>query len=67
MSEKVSIITIFHGEEEFIPLIKDNYNNFLNKDYLELVIVDDGKENLIKEFCDLENIIYLHFGRSRKI
>ena len=66
MSEKVSIITILHGEEEFIPLIKDNYINFLNKvnhtNYLqdlELVVVDDGKENLIKEFCDLDNILYI--------
>ena len=60
MSEKVSIITIFHGEEEFIPLIRDNYNHFLNKDDLELVVVDDGKESSIKEFCDLDNILYLH-------
>ena len=58
MSEKVSIITIFHGDKEFIPLIRDNYNSFLNKDDLELVVVDDGKQNLIKEFCDLENILY---------
>ena len=71
MSEKVSIITILHGEEEFIPLIKDNYNNFLNKvnhtNYLqdlELVVVDDGKQNLIKEFCDLENILYLHLNEE---
>jgi hypothetical protein len=69
MSEKVSIITILHGDKEFIPLIRDNYNNFLNKvnhtNYLqdlELVIVDDGKENLIKEFCDLDNILYLHLS-----
>tara|TARA_Y100001958_G_C21245669_1_gene575489 strand:+ start:635 stop:1759 length:1125 start_codon:yes stop_codon:yes gene_type:complete len=69
MSEKVSIITIFHGDEEFIPLIRDNYNRFLNKanhtnylQELELVIVDDGKQNLIKEFCDLDNILYLHLN-----
>jgi hypothetical protein len=62
MSEKVSIITILHGDKEFIPLIKDNYNRFLNKDDLELVIVDDGKQSLIKEFCDLENILYLHLS-----
>ena len=71
MSEKVSIITIIHGDKEFIPLIKDNYNNFLNKvnhtNYLqdlELVVVDDGKQNLIKEICDLENIIYLHLNEE---
>lgn len=60
MSEKISIVTILHGEKEFIPLIKDNYNNFLDKDSLELVIVNDGKQNLIREFCDLENVLYLH-------
>ena len=62
MSEKVSIITIFHGDKEFIPLIRDNYNRFLNKDDLELVIVDDGKQSLIKEFCDLDNVLYLHLS-----
>lgn len=60
MSDKVSIITILHGDKEFIPLIRDNYNNFLDKDNLELVVVDDGKQSLIKELCDLENILYLH-------
>ena len=64
MTDYTSIITILHGEKEFIPLIKDNYNNFLDKDTLELVIVDDGKQNLIKEFCDLENILYLHLDEE---
>lgn len=64
MSEKVSIITVLHGDKEFIPLIRDNYNHFLNKDDLELVIVDDGKENLIREFCDLDNILYLHLDNT---
>ena len=71
MSEKISIVTILHGEKEFISLIKDNYNNFLDKlnhtNYLqdlELVIVDDGKQNLIKEFCDLENVLYLHLDEE---
>ena len=61
---KTSIITILHGEKEFIPLIRDNYNNFVEKENLELVIVDDGKENLMKEFCDLENILYLHLDKD---
>jgi hypothetical protein len=59
-----SIITILHGEKDFIPLIRNNYNNFLDKDTLELVIVDDGKENLISEFCDLDNILYLHLDKD---
>ena len=53
MSEKISIVTILHGEKDFIPLIKHNYNLLSNpenhKNYLqelELIIIDDGKENL---------------------
>jgi len=38
----VSVITLLHGETEFIPLIIHNYNNFLKTQELELVIVDDG-------------------------
>ena len=38
---------------------EENHKNYLQ--YFELVIVDDGKENLISEFCDLENILYLHY------
>ena len=64
MTTKTSIITILHGEEEFIPLIKYNYTNFVDKDSLELVIVDDGEKNLISHFSDLDNIIYLHLSRE---
>jgi len=57
----ISIITLFRGETEFIPLLKDNFNKF---DYppnkLELVIIDDGKESCISEFLDDERILYLH-------
>lgn len=71
MSEKVSVVTILHGETEFIPLIKDNYQNFCDKNNhkkylqeLELVIVDDGKENLNDHFSDLENCLYLHLTKE---
>ena len=37
-----SIITILHGEKEFIPLIKYNFKNFNDQVSLELIIVDDG-------------------------
>ena len=44
----ISIITLLSGEREFIPLIKANFENFdYPKDKLELVIVDDGIDNLI--------------------
>ena len=62
--DKVSIVTILHGEKEFIPLIKDNYNSFVNKEDLELVIIDDGKESLSEFFNDLENCIYLHLNKD---
>ncbi len=73
MTEKISIITILHGDKEFIPLIRDNYNNFVDKSNhknylqeLELVIVDDGDINLVEHFSDLENIIYLHLDKEEK-
>jgi len=31
MSETISVVTILHGEKEFIPLIKDNYQIFRDK------------------------------------
>ena len=60
MTEKVSIVTILHGETEFIPLIIDNFKNFNDQENFELVIVDDGKENLIESFSELENCLYIH-------
>mgnify|MGYP001200708125 CR=1 FL=1 len=71
MSEKISIVTILHGEEEFIPLIKHNYNLFSNPDNhknytqeLELIIIDDGKDNLVEHFTDLDNCIYIHLTKD---
>ena len=39
-----SIVTILHGEKEFIPLILDNFKNFNDNESFELIIVDDGEE-----------------------
>ena len=64
MSEKVSVVTIIHGEKEFIPLIKHNFLNFNNLENLELVIIDDGKENLMDTFKDIDNCIYLHLDND---
>ena len=45
----ISVITLLHGEKEFIPLIKANFQEFdYPKDKLELIIVDDGKEIINK-------------------
>ena len=59
-----SCITILHGEKEFIPLIKHNFGNFNDQESLELVIVDDGKENLMREFMDIDRCIYLHLSED---
>ena len=61
---KVSVITLLHGEKEFVPLILHNYQNFLQNQELELVVVDDGKESLALQFADVENCLYLHFDQA---
>jgi len=59
----ISIITLLRGEQEFIPLIKANFNQFkYPQDKLELIIIDDGKESLIEHFLDDERILYLHLS-----
>lgn len=61
----ISIITLLHGEQEFIPLIKANFHEFdYPKDQLELIIVDDGKKSLIDHFLDDERYLYLHLNDS---
>lgn len=59
----ISIVSVMHGESEFIPLILNNFNNFTNKDNLELIIIDDGKEDLSEHFTD-ENIQYIHLSED---
>jgi len=59
-----SCITILHGEKEFIPLIKHNFHNFNDQINLELVIIDVGKESLMREFCDIDRCIYLHLDEE---
>ena len=61
---KVSVITLLHGEKEFVPLILHNYQNFLQNQELELVVVDDGKESLALQFADVENCLYLHLDQA---
>ena len=59
-----SIVTILHGETEFIPLLLNNFKNFKNQESLELVIVDDGPENLMSYFCDIDRCLYLHLDQE---
>ena len=59
----ISIITLLSGEREFLPLIKANFEKFdYPKDKLELIIVDDGNDNLMDQFLDDERILYLHLS-----
>ena len=61
---KVSVITLLHGEKEFVPLILHNYQNFLQNQELELVVVDDGKESMALHFADVGNCVYLHLDQD---
>jgi hypothetical protein len=63
---KISIITIIHNDKEFIPLIINNYNNFVNKEDCELIIIDDGINNLISEFSTIDNCYYIHLNKNEK-
>ena len=40
---KVSVITLLHGEKEFVPLILHNYQNFLQNQELELEIMESTR------------------------
>ena len=66
-NEKVSVITLLDGEEEFIPLILNNYLNFTNLDDLELFVIDDGKKKLSDKFINIKNCTYLHLDSEDKI
>jgi len=61
---KVSIITVLHGETEFIPLLLDNYRRFLDLQELEIVVVDDGPTSLASHFTDVPNCLYLHLSET---
>lgn len=64
--DAVSVVVILHGERVFCPLIKHNYQTFLKNIDLEMVIVDDGKENLGSEFTELDNCLYLNLYDDRE-
>ena len=61
----ISVITLLHGEREFIPLIQANFQEFdYPKEKLELIVVDDGKESLMSEFLEDERYLYLHLSET---
>ena len=52
--DELSIICIFNGEKEYIPLIHYNYN-LIKSDYKsELIIIDFGNEDLSSHFLNEE-------------
>ena len=62
----ISIVTLLNGETEFIPLILHNFQNFNEQDSLELVIIDNGKDNLMNHFSEIKNCLYFHFSNEEK-
>ena len=64
--QNVSVVTILHGDKEFIPLILHNFQSFNDQKNLELIVVDDGSENLMKYFMDTDRCMYLHLKNEEK-
>ena len=62
--EKVSVVTILHGNEEFIPLLLNNFKGFKDTQELELVIVDDGPTSQAVKFADVPNCLYIHLNQE---
>ena len=62
--EKVSVVTILHGNEEFIPLLLDNFKGFKDTQELELVVVDDGPTSQAVKFTDVPNCLYIHLSKE---
>jgi hypothetical protein len=63
----VSIVTIIHGDKEFIPLIKYNYNNIRkDKENIDIFIIDDGNHDLSDDFKGLYNCNYIHLDNNDK-
>jgi len=65
---KVSVVCIIHNDKKYIPLIKENFDKF---DYppedLELLIIDDGPENMMGDFLDWDRTLYVHLNQEDKI
>jgi len=63
MSKKVSVICILRNEKEYFPLIKENFLKLdYPKDDLELLIIDDGPENMTEHFVDWDRTLYIHMS-----
>ena len=58
---KVSIISVYHDWECFMPLLKHHMDTIdYPKDKLEWILVDDSKEPRYSDIPDDDNILYLH-------
>ena len=62
---ELSVVTLLNGKEEYIPLIKYNYDLFRSKHKIEMIIIDTGNKNLGDRFDD-ENIYYFHLSLEDK-
>lgn len=62
---EISIVCLFNGEKEYIPLIHYNYNLIKSEYKSELIIVDFGNQDLSSEFLN-EEICYLYLSRDEK-
>ena len=65
MSKKVSVICIIRNDRDYFSLIKEN---FLKLDYpeedLELLVLDDGPENMMEDFLDWDRTLYVHMSQE---
>jgi len=62
--EKVSVVTVLHGNEEFIPLIRHNFLSFKDTQELELVVIDDGPTSQVDRFADIPDCLYIHLDQE---
>ena len=67
-TSKVSIVCIVNNDKDFFSLIKENFEKFdYPKEDLELLILDDGPENMLDEFLDCDRTLYVHLSPEDKV
>ena len=65
MSKKVSVICIIRNDREYFSLIKENFMSFdYPQDDLELLVLDDGPENMMDHFLDWDRTLYMHMSQD---
>ena len=65
MSKKISVICIIRNDRDYFSLIKENFYNFdYPQDDLELLVLDDGPENMMDDFLDWDRTLYIHMSQE---